>query len=252
MPASAPTPAPEPAEPATAGDGPELMVVMPVYNEQASVRKVLREWYAEIENWTEDFVMLVIDDGSKDRSAEIVLRLRDQLGDRIELHSHANRGHGASCLVGYRKAIERNARFVFQIDSDGQCDPQYFFRLWRRREELDVQYGWRRRRDDGWRRVVASRVLKTLLLFITGTRCVDANSPYRLMRTDKIRDAVARLEAHPVHLTNVGLSVLLKKAGLSEGSVPIRFRERYGGEPSVRMGQFGAKAAELVRELRAL
>ena len=228
------------------------MVVLPVYNEQASIRKVVREWYHEIENWTEDFVMLVIDDGSKDRSADIVIRLREQLGEQIELHAHTNRGHGASCLVGYREALERNARFVFQIDSDGQCDPQYFFRLWRRREELDVQYGWRRIRDDGWRRVVASRVLKTLLWVVTGTRCVDANSPYRLMRTAQIERAVARLEERPVHLTNVALAVLLKKAGLSHGFVPIRFRERYGGEPSVRMGQFGAKAAELLRELKGL
>lgn len=228
------------------------MIVVPVYNEQPSIRKVLREWFHEIENWTEDFVMLVIDDGSTDRSPELVARVREQLGDRVVLHSHENRGHGASCLVGYERARAMGARYIFQIDSDGQCDPQYFFRLWRMREECDVVYGWRKRRDDGWRRVLASRVLKALLVAVTGQWCVDANSPYRLMRADVLGPALEKLKAHPVHLTNVALAVLLKKAGLRHGSVSIRFRERYGGEPSVAIGQFGAKALELVGELRAL
>lgn len=232
--------------------GPELFVVIPVYNEQATVRKVVREWYHEIENWTEDFVIYVIDDGSTDRSAAIMERVCEQLGDKVVLHSQENRGHGASCLVGYEKAIEVGARYVFQIDSDGQCDPQYFFRIWRLREACEVVYGWRRRRDDGWRRVLASRVLKALLFFVTGQWCVDANSPYRLMRVDRIEAAVRRLKEQPLFLANVGLAVLLKKAGLAHGSVEIRFRERYGGEPSVSIGQFGSKAVELVRELRAL
>ncbi len=240
------------ASPSVRPDGPELVVVIPVFNEQPSVRKVIREWFHEIENWTEDFVMLVIDDGSLDRSADIVSRLREQLGERVVLHSHANRGHGASCLVGYERAIEMNARHVFQIDSDGQCDPQYFFRVWRLREECDVIYGWRRRRDDGWRRVLASRVLKMLLLVTTGERCIDANTPYRLMRTSALLPAIERLKVHPFFLTNVALAVLLKKASLEHGAVPIRFRERYGGEPSVRMGQFGEKALELVRQLRQI
>ncbi|MDX1579749.1 MAG: hypothetical protein R3266_14790, partial [Gemmatimonadota bacterium] len=103
-----------------------------------------------------------------------------------------------------------------------------------------------------WRRVLASRVLKAFLLATTGEWCVDANSPYRLMRASSIRPAVERLKSHPVHLTNVALAVLLKKAGLTHGAVPIRFRERYGGEPSVAIGQFGEKALELRSQLKGL
>lgn len=56
---------------------PELAIVMPVYNEQASIRKVVREWFEEIQNWTENFVFLVIDDGSKDRTLDILQTLRE-------------------------------------------------------------------------------------------------------------------------------------------------------------------------------
>lgn len=233
--------------------GPELVVVIPVFNEQASVRKVIREWYREIENWTEDFLICVIDDGSDDKSLELIENVKSQLDGRIEVHSRPNRGHGATCRQGYERAIELDAEYVFQIDSDGQCDPQYFFRLWRQRETNDVIYGWRRHREDGLRRVIAGKVLKLFLLAVCGVWCIDANSPYRLMRVSILKNPVQTLKRTKVVLTNVALAVLLKRdRRVSHGAAPIRFRERYGGEPSVAFRQFGRKATELARQLRAL
>ena len=231
---------------------PELMIVMPVYNEQASVRKVVLEWFHEVENWTEDFVFLAINDGSTDGTAGILARLSDQLGPRFETLQQANKGHGQSCLAGYREACRRNVPFVFQIDSDGQCDPQFFFRFWRERENFDVIYGRRVRRDDGWRRVLASHVLRATLLFFASANCIDANVPYRLMRTQEL-NVLIDLVPENFFLANIALSVLLQRDGRwSHGSIPIRFRERYGGEPSVALGKFGEKAHELVSQLREL
>jgi len=231
---------------------PELLIVMPVFNEQASVRKVVTEWFNEVENWTENFVFLAIDDGSRDETPRVLQRLQQQLGPRLEILSRENRGHGQTCLQGYRIACERGVPYVFQIDSDGQCDPQYFFRFWRLRDRYDIIYGSRLRRDDGWRRVVASMVLKFTLLAAAGVWCVDANVPYRLMRTSVLPPL---LEAIPggFFLANVALAALLRqKPAARHARVPIRFRERYGGEPSVTMAKFGGKAFELVRQLRSL
>ncbi|GAB4249617.1 MAG: hypothetical protein OHK005_16420 [Candidatus Methylacidiphilales bacterium] len=229
---------------------PELMLVMPVYNEQASVRKVVTEWFHELENWTENFVFLAINDGSKDDTQRILERLREQLGPRMEILSRENRGHGQSCLQGYRIACERNIPWVLQIDSDGQCDPQYFFRFWRDREKFDVIYGFRAQRDDGWRRVLASWVLRGVLLATAGVWCIDANVPYRLMQTRCLPDKLRRIPPD-FFLANVALAVLLRKdPSVRHGVIPIRFRERYGGEPSVRLGKFGSKAMELIVQLR--
>jgi dolichol-phosphate mannosyltransferase len=231
---------------------PELMIVMPVFNERASVRKVVIEWFNEVQNWTEDFVFLAINDGSTDESYRLLERLADQLGSRFEVVNQTNRGHGQSCLEGYREACTRDIPFVFQIDSDGQCDPQFFFRFWRERSVYDVIYGVRRRREDGWRRVVASAVLRLFLLLTTGANCKDANVPYRLMKTQHLIPALNRIP-RDFFLANVALAVVLKiDGGLRTGYVPIRFRERYGGEPSVALHRFGQKAGELWRQLRAL
>lgn len=231
---------------------PALLIVMPVFNEQASVRKVVLEWFHEVENWTEDFVFLAINDGSTDGTRAILNRLRETLGPRFEILNQDNRGHGQSCLVGYRQAVERGIPFVFQIDSDGQCDPQFFFRLWRKRNDCDVIYGVRKRRDDGWRRVLASIVLRLFILGFFGRNCVDANVPYRLLRTSRIERFLDRI-APDFNLANIGLAILLRgDKNCRHGYVPIRFRERYGGEPSVKLSLFGRKAFELYRDIRRM
>ena len=231
---------------------PELIVVMPVFNEQASVRKVVMEFFEEIGNWTERFVFLALDDGSTDDTPAVLGRLRDQLGPRFEVMRHANRGHGQTCLAGYREAAARGIPWVLQIDSDGQCDPQYFFRFWRLRERADVVYGSRTRRDDGIRRVFASFVLRLFLLLGFRVNCVDANVPYRLMKTGKIAPLVARIGPE-FNLANIGLAVALRRtSGVTQARVPIHFRERYGGEPSVKLSLFGRKAMELFRNIRQM
>ena len=91
---------------------PELIIVMPVFNEQASIRKVVLEWFEEIENWTENFVFLAINDGSTDETLRILERLRDQLGIRLEILTHQNKGHGQSCIEGYRIACHREIHWI--------------------------------------------------------------------------------------------------------------------------------------------
>jgi glycosyltransferase involved in cell wall biosynthesis len=231
---------------------PELLVVMPVFNEQASVRKVVTEWFQEIGGWLENFVFLAIDDGSEDGTMKILQRLQEQLGPNLEILSRENRGHGQSCLQGYRIACDRQIPYVFQIDSDGQCDPQYFFRFWRKREQYDVIYGKRVRRDDGGQRILASFVLKLALLFACRTYCPDANVPYRLMRTAVLPPLLEKIPPS-FFLGNVALAVLLRrKAGVRSAYIPIHFRERYGGEPRVPMQAFAGKAFELLSQLREI
>ena len=230
------------------GSPPDLLVVMPVYNEQASVRKVVTEWFHELERSVGQFVLLAIDDGSTDATLEELKAMQQELGPRLEWISRENRGHGQSCIQGYQIALERGVPFIFQIDSDGQCDPRFFPEFWKLAEHFDVIYG-KRTREDGWRRVIASMFLRCLLMVGFGVNCVDANVPYRLMRTQSCAAAIRSIPSH-FFLANVALAVVLRKTGgLREATVPIRFRCRYGGEPTVPFSKFGIKALELFTQL---
>ncbi len=113
-------------------------------------------------------------------------------------------------------------------------------------------YGHRTRRDDGWRRALASKVVRGSLLLLFGVYCIDANVPYRLMRSACLPRFVDRI-ARDFSLANIALAVLMRRdPTVREASVPIGFRQRAGGEPSVAMRNFGRKALELFRQLRVL
>jgi len=231
---------------------PALAIVMPVYNEEASLRKVVFEWFDEVDAWVEDFVFLAINDGSSDRSQLFLEKLHSRLGDRLIVINKPNSGHGQSCLFGYREALRMGAEWIVQIDSDGQCDPQYFHRLWRLRKQADIVYGLRTRRDDGLRRIAASMVLRIFLLVFFRVWCADSNVPYRLMHWSFVAKYVNSVPPD-FSLANVALAVLLSAdPSCRHRHVPIRFRERYGGEPSVKMSLFGRKAFELRRQLREM
>lgn len=231
------------------GHTPDLLVVMPVFNEQASVESVIREWFATLQSVSPDFQLLVIDDGSTDYTARILGDLRNEFGERLEWMSRPNRGHGQTCLEGYLHALELGIPFILQIDSDGQSDPRHFGEFWERRHQFDVIYG-KRMRGDGLQRVVASSILRIALKWLAKVDCVDANVPYRLMNTDACAESIRRVPEN-LSLANVGLSVILKKnPSIRHGEVSIHFPPRRGGEPSVPLSKFAAKAIELFTQLR--
>ena len=170
----------------------------------------------------------------------------------VEVRRHANRGHGQTCLAGYRVAVERGIPFVFQIDSDGQCIPQFFESVWNLRQNHDVVYGVRTCREDGWRRAFASKILRFFLRVVAGVWCEDANTPYRLMRTECLADVLDRVPPD-FFLANIAVAVLLKRnSRCRHAFAPIRFAERIGGEPAVPFAKFGHRAHELYQQLRTL
>lgn len=230
----------------------ELLVVVPVFNEEECIDLVLREWIGELDRSGIDYGLLLLDDGSTDRTSAILGKwLNGRADGCLEVLRQTNRGHGQTCLEGYRVAGDRKIPWVLQIDSDGQCDPAYFSAVWAQRNENDVVYGCRAQRRDGWKRVLASALVKIVVNVSSGADCIDANVPYRLMRTQNLRPLVNSIPSD-FDLANIALSVQLKRAGWRECSVNIVFRPRAGGESSVPLSRFAVKALELYRQLSCL
>jgi dolichol-phosphate mannosyltransferase len=227
---------------------PELVLVVPVYNEQDAIVPVLEEWRAELRKTVGAgrTQILVIDDGSQD---ETPARLAALDWPELRVHRHANRGHGQSCLVGYLEAERIGAPWVFQIDSDGQCDPAGFAAVWARRNDAVAVYGRRTSRDDGAARRLISGVLRLSLKLARGTRLNDTNVPFRLYRTPAAAAAARRVPAD-FNLANIAIALLLEPQGFIE--LPIHFRDRLGGQPAVRLWGFAPKAVRLHRDVHRL
>lgn len=224
----------------------ELVVIVPVYNEQDAIVSVLEEWKQELARHCSHFLLLVVDDGSKDETPQ---RLAALHWPELRVHRHTNRGHGQSCLVGYQEATKLGAERVFQIDSDGQCDPAGFAQLWSARDRAPALYGRRFRRDDGFGRRLITTVLRWSLKAVMRTRLNDANVPFRLYEARLAADAARRVPPS-FDLANIAVALLLEPMGFLE--LPIHFRDRLGGHPSVRWYGFARKAVKLFRDLKTL
>lgn len=119
-----------------------LFIIIPAYNEAANIENVVRDWYPIVNAYNGDIEckLIIVDDGSSDDTKEIVRRLAIDY-PLLELLSKVNGGHGSAVLFGYRYALENNADWIFQTDSDGQTNPDEFPKFWELHESYDAILG---------------------------------------------------------------------------------------------------------------
>jgi len=172
----------------TAVGQPELSLVVPAYNEEANIERVLLGAAAYLSSKGVSFEITVVDDGSRDRTREVLERLRrDGLPVRIVEHS-ANRGYGAALRSGIAAA---RGRYVLLVDGDGQFSVADLERLWPHRAGADAVVGYRQpRRDPPWRRLAGWLYGRLFVRFVFGARYRDVNCGFKLLS----RSLLERLE----------------------------------------------------------
>ncbi|RYD79851.1 MAG: glycosyltransferase family 2 protein [Sphingobacteriales bacterium] len=170
-----------------------LAVVIPVYNEEKSIAVLIADLTQLLETMNVQFNLIIINDGSVDKSLAILNELAAS-DSRILLLNERNAGHGISLLKGYRAASE--AEMVFQIDSDYQYSLDAFKDLWNERSNYDLLIAEREQKESSVSRDIISFMsrLQTKLLFGGGLR--DINSPFRLMNARMLKKALNEIPAN--------------------------------------------------------
>ena len=97
-----------------------LAVVIPVYNEELNIKEVLDDWINQLEQ-INSYQLILINDGSKDKSLKILENYKKH-SKNILIIDKKNEGHGKAIIDGYKKALELNAQYIFQCDSDNQIE----------------------------------------------------------------------------------------------------------------------------------
>lgn len=239
--------------PQSANKAESIMFVMPAYNEEANIADVVTQWYPVIDRLNEEGVnasLVIADDGSKDQTWSMMQQLATS-HPHFHPQTKANSGHGATILHLYRHAIDNNVDYIFQTDSDGQTDPDEFWRFWKNRQNYDLQVGHRSSREDGISRVFVTKVLKGVVWLTFHVNVTDANTPFRLMRTKSIKP-ILDIIPRDFFLSNVALSAIAVKKGLKTLWLPITFKPRQGGVNSINMKRIFKIGRKAVRDFIVL
>jgi glycosyltransferase involved in cell wall biosynthesis len=206
------------------GAPPEISLVIPVYDEVASLAPLAAEIRAVLGPLGRPYEVLFVDDGSTDGSAEVLHELAR--GDRAVrvLRQPRNAGQSAALAAGFRFA---RGAVVVTLDADLQNDPADIPRLLARLDdgEWDVVCGVRTARRDSWLRRASSAVANRVRNRVTREAVADVGCSLRACRAGLLRQIPHFDGMHRF------LPTLLKLAGARVLEIPVHHRPRRYGDP---------------------
>jgi glycosyltransferase involved in cell wall biosynthesis len=209
---------------------PALSIVVPLFNEEESVTALVRELTAALEQVPQTAEIVVVDDGSTDRSyARLVAMQAEEPRLRIVRLSR-NYGQTAAMAAGVAQA---RGELVIFMDADGQNDPRDIPKLLAAlRDDVDLVNGWRIDRQDPWlTRLLPSRVANRLISVVTGTHLHDYGCTLRVMRAGFAKELPLYGELHrfiPALAAGMGARVI---------EVPVNHRARTLGRSKYGIGR---------------
>lgn len=193
----------EPAAETNRAAAPALVsVIVPLYNEAESAGQLYRELDEALGDWEHPYELVLVDDGSADRTGQIIDGLSELDPHVVALHLRRNFGQTAAMMAG----IDHSAGAILvTLDGDLQNDPADIPALVQRLTEgYDVVSGWRRNRQDrGLSRVLPSKCANWLIRRISGVRLHDIGCTLKAYRRHVFQDLRLYGEMHrfvPVHV----------------------------------------------------
>jgi len=213
----------------------DLSIVIPVYNEEENLPLLWPEICEVLEPTGLRYEAIFVDDGSKDRSAEIVreFRARDPRVRLVRLK--VNVGETAATDAGFKSV---RGRYVVVMDADLQNDPHDIPGMLKHLEQWDAVTGWRvnRAAGDSWVRRVSSRIANRVRNRLSDETVQDSGCTFRAFRRECLRDLVLYKGFHRF------LPTLLKMRGFRVLEVPVNHRPRRFGQSKYGIGNRALRA----------
>jgi glycosyltransferase involved in cell wall biosynthesis len=207
----------------------ELSVVIPVYNEEENLPLLWQELQGVLVSLARPFEVIFVDDGSRDRSAEVIRSFRD--GDaRVRLvRLKANAGETAATDAGFKAA---RGRLVVTMDADLQNDPHDIPAMLAHLDQWDAVTGWRVNRGagDSVVRRLSSRVANRVRNAISEESIQDSGCTFRAFRRECLRGLMLYRGFHRF------IPTLLRMRGYRVIEIPVNHRPRRFGQSKYGIG----------------
>jgi glycosyltransferase involved in cell wall biosynthesis len=217
-----------------------LTVFFPCYNEEANVERTTEAALAACRRIADDFEVIIVNDGSKDKTGEIADRLAAEHPRVRAVHNQPNLGYGGALQRGYREATKD---WVFYTDGDGQFDFEEIDGLLPLLEEYDAVSAYRLNRQDSLVRKVNAFCWTVLVNLVFGMRIRDIDCAFKIFP----RDLFDRIELKSMGaLIDAEVLARAKRLGYRIGQVGVHHYPRTVGEQS------GANLRVILRAFKEL
>ena len=216
---------------------PSVSIVIPAYNEEGTIARIVRESFEVLSEVASEYEVLVGNDGSRDRTREILDHLAREHDHLRVIHQDDNRGVGRTCWTLYQMA---RTDWVAFFPGDGQVPPCELRKLLDGLQQFDVVVGLRRHRMDSPIRLAAAWLWNRAGQLLFGLKVQDMDS-VKLYPTSLIR-AITIESATPFLETEILINAV--QMGLRVGNVDVTHRPRISGRqsgmrPRVVLGALG-------------
>ncbi len=201
---------------------PDLSIVIPVYNEEDNLEDLTAEITAAMQGYTESYETVLVDDGSTDRSFEILKRLAQGNSKIRVIRFGINYGQTAAISAGFNHA---RGRVLVTMDADLQNDPTDIPILIEKMQEgWDVVSGWRKNRFDTFlTRRLPSMMANRLISYITGLKLNDYGCTLKAYRSEVAKQIELYGEMHRF------IPALARWAGASVTELVVKHHPRKKG-----------------------
>ncbi len=204
-----------------------LSLVLPAYNEEANIEIVVKEALAEIPKSFSRFEIILVDDGSKDKTGEIADRLAAENPDKIRvIHHNPNRGYGAALSTGFKAA---DGDYLMFMDSDRQFKAEDIALLAPYVGKADILAGYRKKRNDPFYRFLIGYTFNTVVTVLFGIHLRDIDCGFKIFKAEMLKNMEL---TSPGALINTEIHAKAQRQGRSIIEVGVNHYPRLVGEQS--------------------
>ncbi|HXM18013.1 MAG TPA: glycosyltransferase family 2 protein [Candidatus Tumulicola sp.] len=215
-----------------------LSVFFPAFNEEGIIEQTVRKAIAAVAPLESDFEVIVVDDGSKDATAQIVERLAAE-DRRVRLIQHGvNKGYGAALRSGFAGARKE---VIFFSDADGQFDLQELPQTLALLSSAPVVAGYRIKRSDPPHRLFIARTYRLIIRLVFGLRVRDIDCAWKMFRREAL-DGI-ELESNGAFISSE-LLIKLRRRNVSMVEIGVHHYPRTTGQSK------GATVGVIMRTIR--
>ncbi|MCS7220916.1 MAG: glycosyltransferase family 2 protein [Anaerolineae bacterium] len=219
-----------------------VSVCMPAYNEEANLPDMIADVVAVMRARFQDFEIVVTNDGSRDRTGEILEELAKVYPELRPIHHERNQGYGAAVYTALSHATKE---VIFFTDSDRQFVLEEIDRLLPYLAEADLVVGYRAPRRDPFLRVLFGWGWSALVTLLFGYTARDIDCAFKLFRRGVFEAVGPAIRSRGATFSAEWL-VRAKRAGYRIVEVPVSHRPRRAGSPT------GARWDVIARAFREL